>query len=149
MSVWGKSILAFYISQISQNHSLRKKQYNAMNALGMIEWLTCSRNLQLEKIENVHNMDRMQLFKISSLEYLAQSCVRTEQAEEIVLLDSFLHKLNEISYTHRELNNLQQGDQLYASWSQRSWLQCARICICRWHQSWNNIMMTPFPNSQK
>ncbi len=51
-------------------------------------------------------MVRMQLFKISSFEYLAQSCVRTEQAEEIVLLDSFLH---------RELNNLQRGDQLYAS----------------------------------
>ena len=51
-------------------------------------------------------MVRMQLFKISSLEYLAQSCVRSEQAEEIVLLDSFLH---------RELNNLQEGDQLYTS----------------------------------
>ncbi len=72
--------------------------------------IVCSRrNLQLK---NVHDMIRMQVFKISSLEYLAQNCVCTEQAEEIVSLDSFLH---EISCMHRELNNLQQGDQLYAS----------------------------------
>ena len=75
--------------------------------------IVCSRrNLQLK---NVHDMIRMQVFKISSLEYLAQNCVCTEQAEEIVLLDSFLHKLNEIICMHRELNNLQQRDQLYAS----------------------------------
>ena len=79
--------------------------------------IVCSRrNLQLK---NVHDMIRMQVFKISSLEYLAQNSVCTEQAEEIVLLDSSLHKTRsavcivnltifnkEISCMHRELNDL-------------------------------------------